>query len=58
MSSDQELNDTNTHHLTPPEEQQLKMNIKKNNDKVTKPTDEVEKQEKEDNNFTPSKHVK
>ena len=27
--SDQELNDTNTHHLTLPEEQQLKMNIKK-----------------------------
>ena len=26
------------------------MNIKENNDKVTKPTDEMEKQEKEDNN--------
>ena len=54
--SDQELNDTNTHHLTLPEEQQLKMNIKENNDKVTKPTDEMEKQEKEDNNSASSKH--
>ena len=32
------------------------MNIKENNDKVTKPTDEMEKQEKEDNNSASSKH--
>ncbi|WP_394868479.1 trypsin-like peptidase domain-containing protein [Staphylococcus haemolyticus] len=54
--SDQELNDTNTHHLTLPEEQQLKNEHKENNDKVTKPTDEMEKQEKEDNNSASSKH--